>query len=370
MRIFTDAGRLVTSVEDQGIEILCLETFSWKFPTSGIYVKHKSDGFIELLVPLSLQQVKEIKANGGIENINDVIGDDYKPLPFPIYNNKPLFPYYLFSNKAPDEPITDVIDEVLDLTKVKIEYGSYDPDFNQFQYSSYITLQLFRKDGTVYMDDDERIKVKYFREGINRNDETIFSSYNESYPTNFDKEKQKYRFVLDPYYFYYHMVFTVNDVRIGKNAPLFDKNGNVWIDSYYYDFTLANDKPEPSNFVDVARAKISYSFDKNSKELYVEILLPSAKDGKPYVNMNNINCHLRLNWIENEGNDNISARSTQVFLMPDNKNEKYVFNSKMYLSGWNPNQTLVVIPFVNNVRMQGINPLDKYGELVIIKPKN
>ena len=373
MLIYDDLGKLVTSVEDQGEELLCLENTSRTFPTYGIYVKHKTDGFIELLVPMSLEVARQIKANGGVENLggNSDTGadEDYHPLPFPIYNNKPPFPYYLFStDKAPDEPVTDVIDEVLDLSKTIIEYGGYDPDYDQTQHISYITLQLFRKDGTVYMNDDDRIKVKYLREGWIPYNQEIVSEFKEALPTNFDTNDKKYHFVMDPKYYYYHMVFTVNDVRVGKGAPKFDKNGDVWIDSFFHEFTMSQNEPNPSQFVDMARANINYSFDKKTKLFVFELVLPNAQDGKPYVNGREVCSHLRLNWVESDANGKKTLKTTQIFLEPDENAGKYIFTTEKYLTNWNPTDALVVIPYVNNVQLQGVDPLDKYGELTIIKP--
>ena len=366
MLIYDDLGKLVTSVEDQGEELLCLETFSWQFPTSGIYVKHKTDGFIELLVPLTLQQVREIKEHGGVENVNG-IGNEYHPLPFPIYNNKPPFPYYLFSDKTPDEPVTDVINEVLDLSKVEYFLEPFDFNTNQYFSTYYIGLRLYRKDGSVYMDDDNRITVKYAREGIGG--KGIAYSYNEAYHSNFNKDLKQYRFVVDAKYFYYHMVFTVNDVRIGKGLSGFDENGNIWIEEYYYDFTMSLNEPNPSQFVDVARANINYSFDKNTKRLQFKMVLPSNEDGTPFVNERKVSSHLRLDWIELDDNGEQVPKTRQCFLRPDEVNGCYYFDSDEYLSDWKPTETLIVIPFVNNVRLQGINPFNKFGELIIIKPK-
>ena len=75
-----------------------------------------------------------------------------------------------------------------------------------------------------------------------------------------------------------------------------------------------------------------------------------------------------MNWVESDADGKKTLKTTQVFLEPDEVAGKYIFTTEKYLTNWNPTDALVVIPYVNNVQLQGVDPLDKYGELTIIKP--
>lgn len=211
MRVFDDKGKLVTSVADQGIEILCLETFSRITPLPGIYVKHYSDGYVELLVPLTKEIVEEIKANGGVENV-DILNEGKEP-------------------ETPSEPEPDPLPvdpmSLLDLKQTVISH-TVDAETKSFV----ATLQLLQKDGEVYLNTDENIIPEF--------DIRVFS-INE-FGNNQDTSKKidlrnMYDDELKAFVFKSEENVLLNDIRIATfvngilvmNVPNVDDNGEMVI---------------------------------------------------------------------------------------------------------------------------------------------
>lgn len=211
MRVFDDKGKLVTSVADQGIEILCLETFSRITPLPGIYVKHYSDGYVELLVPLSKEIVEEIKANGGVENV-DILNEGKEP-------------------ETPSEPEPDPLPvdpmSLLDLKQTVITH-TVDAETKSFV----ATLQLLQKDGEIYRNTDENIIPEF--------DIRVFS-INE-FGNNQDTSKKidlrnMYDNELEAFVFKSEENVLLNDIRIATfvngilvmNVPNVDDKGEMVI---------------------------------------------------------------------------------------------------------------------------------------------
>lgn len=211
MRVFDDKGKLVTSVADQGIEILCLETFSRITPLPGIYVKHYSDGYVELLVPLTKAIVEEIKANGGVENV-DILNEGKEP-------------------ETPSEPEPDPLPvdpmSLLDLKQTVISH-TVDAETKSFV----ATLQLLQKDGEVYLNTEENIIPEF--------DIRVFS-INE-FGNNQDTSKKidlrnMYDEELEAFVYKSEENVLLNDIRIATfvngilvmNVPNVDDNGEMVI---------------------------------------------------------------------------------------------------------------------------------------------
>lgn len=211
MRVFDDKGKLVTSVADQGIEILCLETFSRITPLPGIYVKHYSDGYVELLVPLTKEIVEEIKANGGVENV-DILNEGKEP-------------------ETPSEPEPDPLPvdpmSLLDLKQTVISH-TVDAETKSFV----ATLQLLQKDGEVYLNTEENIIPEF--------DIRVFS-INE-FGNNQDTSKKidlrnMYDDELEAFVYKSEENVLLNDIRIATfvngilvmNVPNVDDHGEMVI---------------------------------------------------------------------------------------------------------------------------------------------